>query len=45
MKLQEVKEDLGHGVSFEMVLIPAGKFVMDRPHRKRTIKLMNCRTK
>ena len=28
MRLEEVKEDLGQGVSLEMVLIPAGKFMM-----------------
>jgi formylglycine-generating enzyme required for sulfatase activity len=28
MPLEEVKEDLGQGISLEMVLIPAGKFMM-----------------
>ena len=35
MKLKEVKEDLGQGVSLKMLFIPAGKFMMGSPESEK----------
>lgn len=39
MKLREFKEDLGQGASLDMVLIPAGKFLMGS-HQNLVVMIM-----